>query len=152
MDRIIREVERDGPIRTEAAAKPLPQEDESLAFADAIARAAYALSDQTPAGHLIVFSLAGSAVRRVAKYRPKPPIIGVATVEWVARRLNLLWGVRATVVPLEDDPDHLFRVAGRIIIDAGLATEGEYALIAGSLPMTRVSGRTNMIHVRPLGT
>ena len=30
--------------------------------------------------------------------------------------------------------------------------EGEYALIAGSLPMTRISGRTNMLHVRPLGT
>ena len=34
----------------------------------------------------------------------------------------------------------------------GLATEGEFALIAGSLPMTHVSGRTNMLHVRRLGT
>ena len=153
MGRIIREAERDGPIRTAAAAQPLPgQTEPSLAFADAIARAAQALADVSPAEHIVVFTLTGTAVRRVAKYRPKPPIIGVATEEWVARRLNLLWGVRATVVPLEDDPDHLFRVAGRIIIDAGLATEGEYALIAGSLPMTRVSGRTNMIHVRPLGT
>jgi hypothetical protein len=43
-------------------------------------------------------------------------------------------------------------VAGRKIIDEGLATEGEFALIAGSLPMTHVSGRTNMLHVRRLGT
>ena len=27
-----------------------------------------------------------------------------------------------------------------------------WALIAGSLPMTRQSGRTNMLHVRALGT
>ncbi len=153
MGRIIREAERDGPIRTAAAAQPLPgQTEPTLAFADAIARAAQALADVSPVDHIVVFTLTGTAVRRVVKYRPKAPIIGVATDEAVARRLNLLWGVRATVVPLEDDPDHLFRVAGQIIIDAGLATEGEYALIAGSLPMTRQSGRTNMLHVRPLGT
>ncbi|MDP9362671.1 MAG: pyruvate kinase [Chloroflexota bacterium] len=153
MGRIIRETERDGPIRTEAAARPLPgQTEPTLAFADAIARAAQALADVSPVDHLLVFTLTGSAVRRVAKYRPKAPIIGVATEEAVARRLNLLWGVRATTVPLEDDPDHLFRIAGRIVVDAGLATQGEYALIAGSLPMTRQSGRTNMLHVRALGT
>ncbi len=37
-------------------------------------------------------------------------------------------------------------------LDAGLATEGEDTLLAVSLPMTRVSGRTNMLHVRQLGT
>ncbi len=153
MGRIIRETERDGPIRTAAAAQPLPgQTEPTLAFADAIARAAQALADVSPVEHIVVFTLTGTAVRRVAKYRPQAPIIGVATEEAVARRLNLLWGVRSTVVPLEDDPDHLFRIAGRIIIEAGLATEGAYALIAGSLPMTRVSGRTNLVHVRPLGT
>ncbi len=153
MGRIIREAERDGPIRTAAAAQPLPgQSEPSLAVADAMARAAQALADVAPAEHVVVFTLTGTAVRRVAKYRPRPPIIAVATEEAVARRLNLLWGVRSTVVPLEDDPDHLFRIAGRIIIEAGLATEGAYALIAGSLPMTRVSGRTNLVHVRPLGT
>ena len=153
MGRVIREAERDGPIRTEAAARPLPgQSEPSLAVADAMARAAQALADVGPVEHVVVFTLTGSAVRRVVKYRPRPPIIAVATEEEVARRLNLLWGVRAAVVPLEDDPDHLFRVAGKIIVDAGLATEGAYALIAGSLPMTRVSGRTNLVHVRQLGT
>jgi len=153
MGRIIREAERDGPIRTASSEQPLPgQTEPSLTFADAIARAAQSLTDVSPVEHVVVFTLTGSSVRRVAKYRPQAPIIGVATEEAVARRLNLIWGVRATTVPLEDDPDHLFRVAGRVIIDAGLATEGEYALIAGSLPMTRVSGRTNMLHVRALGT
>ncbi len=152
MGRIIREAERDGPIRSETSAKPLPDREPTQIFADAIARAARELAEQSPVEHIVVFTITGSAVRRVAKYRPRPPIIGVATEESMARRLNLVWGVRATVVPLEDDPDHLFRIAGRQIIDLGLATDGTYALIAGSLPMTRVSGRTNMIHVRRLGT
>ncbi len=154
MDRIIREAERDGPIRTASAAQPLPgtSRDAGLAFADAIARAAYALSDQTPTGHIVVFTLAGSAARRIAKYRPQPPIIAVATDEAVARRLNLVWGVRALTVPIEEDPDQMFREAGKAIIEAGLATPDEYALIVGSLPMLRVSGRTNLVHFRRLGT
>jgi len=154
MGRIIREAERDGPIRSPSADRPeaATAGDPSVAFAEAIARAAQRLADAAPVEHVVVFTLTGQAVRRVAKYRPRPPIVGVSTEEAIARRLNLVWGVRAIVVPLEDDPDVLFRVAGRQIVNAGLATEGAFALVAGSLPMTRQSGRTNMLHVRALGS
>jgi pyruvate kinase len=154
MDRIIREIEKGGAIRSPSAARnlPTPPEDPQLAFADAIARAAYALSDQTPATLLIVFTLGGSAARRVAKYRPGQQIIAVCTDASVASRLNLVWGVRSIVLPLEEDPDTMFRLAGRAIIDAGLGGPDEYALIVGSLPMLRISGRTNLVHVRKLGT
>ena len=153
MGRIIREAERDGPIRTSASLQPLPdQSDATLVVADAIARAARELADEAPVEHIVVFTLTGASVRRVAKYRPKPAIIGAAADIEMARRLNLIWGTRGTAVPVEENPDHLFRVAGQKIIEEGLATEGEFALIAGSLPMTHVSGRTNMLHVRRLGT
>ena len=153
MDRIIKEAEKEGPIRTDAAAKPLPaSKDASLAFADAIARAAYTLSLDSPAERIVVFTLTGAAVRRVAKYRPSPPIVAVLTDERAARRLNLIWGVRAVVVPIEEDPDVMFRQAGEAIIEAGLAARNGYALIVGSLPMLRVSGHTNLVHVRRLGT
>ncbi|HEX2280592.1 MAG TPA: pyruvate kinase [Thermomicrobiales bacterium] len=153
MGRIIREAERDGPIRTSASLQPLPDQSEAtLVIADAIARAARELADEAPVEHIVVFTLTGASVRRVAKYRPKPALIGAAADIEIARRLNLVWGTRGTAVPVEENPDHLFRVAGKKIIEEGLATEGEFALIAGSLPMTHVSGRTNMLHVRRLGT
>lgn len=153
MGRIIREAERDGPIRTSATDLPLPDLSEpTLEIADAIARAARELADEAPVEHIVVFTQTGASVRRVAKYRPKPPIIGMATELETARRLNLIWGVRGSAVPIEENPDHLFRIAGNKIIEEGLATDGEFALIAGSLPMTHVSGRTNMLHVRRLGT
>lgn len=153
MVRIVNEAEREGPIRTAASAEPLPSKgDDSLAFADAIARAAFALAETAPASHIVIFTLTGAAVKRVAKYRPRPPIIAVAADEETARRLNLVWGVQAVVVPVETDPDKMFRTAGKIIIDAGLASPDEYALIVGSLPMMRVAGRTNLVHVRKLGT
>ncbi|MFN8594344.1 MAG: pyruvate kinase [Thermomicrobiales bacterium] len=153
MGRIIREAERDGPIRTAASMMHYPdQSEDTLVIADAIARAARELADQAPVEHIVVFTQTGASVRRVAKYRPKPPIIAVPADEDIARRLNLLWGTRATVCPIEENPDYLFQVAGEKIIAEQLATEGEFALIAGSLPMTHHSGRTNMLHVRRLGT
>jgi pyruvate kinase len=153
MGRIIREAERDGPIRTSASDMPLPDLSEpTLEIADAIARAARELADEAPVEHIVVFTQTGASVRRVAKYRPKPPIIGMATELETARRLNLIWGVRGSAVPIEENPDHLFKIAGKKIVEEGLATDGEFALIAGSLPMTHVSGRTNMLHVRRLGT
>lgn len=153
MNRIVIEAEREGPIRSEASQQPLETKgDETLAFADAIARAAFALAETAPAEHIVVFTLTGAAAKRIAKYRPRPPIIAVTTEEAVARRLNLTWGVRAVVGPLETDPDKLFRIAGRAIVEAGLARQDEYALIVGSLPMMRVAGRTNLVHVRKLGT
>lgn len=151
MDRIIREVEKDGTIRSKASQESPILDDPGARFSDAVARATFALTDQTPAKYLIVFSKSGASVRHVAKYRPQTPIIAAVDTEEVARRMNLVWGVESVVVPVETDPDVLFRRAGRLIIESGLAKEGDYALIVGSLPMTNESGRTNMVHFRKIG-
>jgi len=153
MARIIHEVEIEGPVRSSSShEKYTANNDPESQFADAIARAAYALSDQTPVQHLVVFTKTGTAAHRIAKYRPFPPIIAVADNETVARRLNLVWGIDTVVMSVEPDQDATFRRAGRQIIDEGLAEEGEYALIVGSLPMSHLAGRTNLVHFRKLGT
>lgn len=155
MDRIIREVEKGGPIRSQATAEISRLNgdvDDVERFADATARAAFQLGENSPAEHLVVFTKTGGAVRRIAKYRPAPPMIAVADNELVARRLNLVWGVKSVVVPVETNPDTVFRKAGRVIIEAGLARPDEYALIVGSLPMTDLAGQTNLVHFRKLGT
>jgi len=151
MDRIIIEVEKDGPVRSASSQISPVIEDTGARFSDAVARAAFALSDQTPAELLVVFSKSGASVRHIAKYRPGQPIIAAVDTEETARRINLVWGVESVVVPVETDPDALFRKTGKLIVEAGLAKEGAYALIVGSLPMTNESGRTNLVHFRRLG-
>jgi pyruvate kinase len=126
--------------------------DESLAFADSIAQAAFALADHAPIEHILIFTLTGSAARRLAKYRPKPPMIAITSDPLTARRLNLVWGMESVMVPLIEDPDTMFRTAGKAVIDAGLGRPDENALMVGSLPMMRIAGRTNLIHIRRLGT
>ena len=155
MDRIIREVERGGPIRSQAASE-IARHDGDVndveRFADATARAAFQLGENSPAEHVVVFTKTGGAVRRIAKYRPAPPLIAVADNELVARRLNLVWGVKSVVVPVEPNADTVFRKAGNVIIEAGLAPKDEYVLIVGSLPMTDLAGQTNLVHFRKLGS
>lgn len=153
MARIIKEVERDGPIRTSSSLEPIPTRgDIALGVADAIARAAYELAEGAHIQRIVVFTLTGNAAKRIAKYRPSAPIIAVTNDETTARRLNIVWGISSIVVPLEHDPDVMFRKTGKQIIEAGLAEKDEYTLIVGSLPMMRVAGKTNLLHIRRLGS
>jgi pyruvate kinase len=150
MDRIIREVERFGPIRPQSQRDVAPATDSDRMIVDALGRAARALSDVAPINYIIVFTLSGSSARLVAKGRPRVPIIAMTTDPFVARQLSLVWGVHALVSPLIDNVDDLFKEASTQVIEAGLAHEGAEALFVGSLPIYRVSGQTNLLHVRKL--
>lgn len=155
MDRIIREVEKNGIIRSLSSSEiaRLGEDAEDVTrFADATARAAFQLGEHSPAQQLVVFTKTGGAVLRIVKYRPAPHVIAVADSEVVARRLSLAWGVESVVVPVEPDADAVFRKAGDVIIEAGLAERNAWVLIVGSLPMSDTAGQTNLVHFRKLGT
>ncbi|MDQ3549890.1 MAG: pyruvate kinase, partial [Chloroflexota bacterium] len=124
MDRIIREVERFGPVRPPDQRDVAPVTDPDRMIVDALGRAARALSDVAPINYIIVFTLSGSSARLVAKGRPRVPVIAITTDPFVARQLSVVWGVRALVSPLIDSVDDLFREASTLVIDAGLAHEG----------------------------
>lgn len=148
MDRIIREVERDGPVRPPVVREQLPASDPDRQVADAIGRAARALSDAAPIEYIVVFTLTGSSARLVARGRPRVPVVAVTTDPVVARQLSLVWGIRALVAPLVDEMEELLRVVSRALIDSGLVQPGEQVLFVGSLPIYQVAGRTNTLHVR----
>lgn len=153
MDRVIREVESRGVVRREASGKGYEGEvDDAHVFADAIAKAAIALTDLTPVKHLVILTKSGSSAVRVAKYRPSGEIVAVCDNEAVARRLGVVWGVQSIVFDVEIDPDEAFRGAGQELISRGLANEGDWGLILGSVPVYKQSGRTNNLHFRQLGT
>ena len=38
------------------------------------------------------------------------------------------------------------------IIEAGMGSKGDHSLIVGSLPMMKVAGKTNLLHIRRLGS
>lgn len=154
MDRVVREVESQGVVRTMASnvGHDRDHSDDARLFADAIARAAIALTDETPVLHLIILTKSGSSAVRVAKYRPNGDIVAVCDDESVARRLGMVWGVRAIMFDVANEPDQAFREAGQELINRGLGKEGDWGLIVGSVPVYKQAGRTNNLHFRQLGS
>lgn len=153
MDRVIREVENQSVVRS--VASHIGYDDHSSQnrlFADAISRAAIALTDQTPVEHLIILTQTGSSAIRVAKYRPEHGIVAIVGTEAVARKLGVVWGVTAIVFDVDNDPDQAFREAGMELVRRDLAKEGDWALIVGSVPVFKQAGRTNNLHFRQIGT
>ena len=153
MDQIINEIERDGPIRSEASQRPMPRDpDEAINFADAIARAAAALAELSgEAKMMLVFTYSGVAARRMAKYRTAQPVVAICSQEATATRLNLVWGVRTLLLPVEEEANAMLTMAGRAVIEEGFGTASDYAIIVGSLPFVERSGTTNLLHIRALG-
>ena len=150
MGRIIREVERHGPIRSPAVSQILPATDPEQIITDALGRAAREMTDAAPIDCIVVFTLSGASARLVAKFRPGVLVIAITPDPYVARKLSLVWGVRAIVSPIIDEINALFASAGRQIVEAGYANAGDEALFVGSVPIYHVSGRTNLLHVRTL--
>lgn len=150
MDRIIRETEKEGAIRPPGIEEADPTENAENAVTAALGRATRALIDAAAVQAVVVFTLSGSSARLVARNRPNASIFAITTDPYVARRLSLLWGVHAHVLPLVDDLNELIEQASELLVSTGDLEPGYDALFVGSLPVFRVSGRTNLVHVRTI--
>jgi pyruvate kinase len=78
--------------------EPFRQDSETDEFTDSLAGAANYAADQLDAKYIVVFTQTGFAARLMSKFRPRQPIIALTPSSWVARRMNLLWGVQPFVV------------------------------------------------------
>ena len=150
MNRIIREAEKEGAIRPLGIVDADPTENAENPVTAALGHAARSLTDAAHVQAVVVFTLSGSSARLVARNRPNAPIFAVTTDPFVARRLSLLWGVRSVVLPLVDDLNELIEQASAMLLAQGELVPDLDVLFVGSLPVFRVSGRTNLIHVRAI--
>ncbi len=142
MDRIAREAEG---IRRRSAPpeRPASEPDFSEAAADAACAAARKLS----AAALVVFTMSGRTARLVAQRRPEEPILALTPDEGARRRLALVWGVKALLLPRAEGADGMIAAAEDLLRRSGLVRPGDVVVIVGgSGPLT---GATNFakIHV-----
>jgi pyruvate kinase len=78
--------------------EPFRKISEADEFTDALAGAANYAAEQLDAKYIVVFTQTGFAARLMSKFRPKVPVIALTPSSWVARRMNLLWGVQPFVL------------------------------------------------------
>lgn len=111
---------------------------------DSVGRAVVAISHQTNAQAIVVFTEKGRTARLISKYRPKARIIAVSNNFDTMNNLSLYWGV-IPIFSEKIDKEHIaIEEAKSSILNSGLAKSGDLLIFTAGAPYSEKS-RTNWI-------
>jgi pyruvate kinase len=131
MDRVVRQVE--GHLWTERGFRTDGEEiAQSFLLHEAVARSTAQLSRDLQVRAIVAFSNTGVSARLMSSARPAAPVVAVTSSPAVAAQMNLLWGIVPQVVS-DGEFEQPRAVAGRLVIDLGLAELGHRILTVGGL-------------------
>ena len=116
---------------------------------DAISYAACYTARQLGAAAIIAFTTSGGTVRRVARNRPRIPILAITPNETTRQRLLLSWGVSSFRIPVSDKMTDLFLKGAKVAKESGFAHEGDIVIITGGVPIG-FAGGTNLLKVEKI--
>jgi pyruvate kinase len=143
MSRIAEEVEQDPTYRgviNNQRTSPEPT------GADAIAAAAREMAEYLDMAAIVCGTSSGATALRVARERPKPPIIAATPHIETARRLGIVWGLHPIVTPEATNLDDLVERATQTAINEEFAQPGERIILVAGVPLG-TPGATNMLRI-----
>jgi pyruvate kinase len=143
MNRIAEEVERDPIYRTIIHAQRTEPE---ATGADAIAAAARQIAETLDLSAIISWTSSGSTGLRVARERPRCPIVAISPKLSTGRWLSLVWGVHCIVAEDAHDLDDMVERACRLACKDGLAAPGQRVIIVAGVPLG-TPGATNVLRI-----
>ncbi|HWE79470.1 MAG TPA: pyruvate kinase [Pseudolabrys sp.] len=147
MNRIARETENDPTYRSIIDAQRAEPE---ATGADAIADAARQIADTLDLAAAICWTSSGSTALRVARERPRPPIVALSPNMSTGRRLAVVWGVHCVVTEDAHDQDDMVGRACRIAFKEGFAKPGQRVIVVAGVPLG-TPGATNMLRIAYVG-
>jgi pyruvate kinase len=127
--------------------EPFRKFSEHDEFTDSLAGAANYAAEQIDAKYIVVFTQTGFAARLMSKFRPRVPIIALTPSSWVARRMNLLWGVQPFV--LRDAGEYHEQIVDRVddyLLAKDLVRPGDRLVILMGSPIYQ-RAKTNLLRV-----
>ncbi|MGQ9753379.1 MAG: pyruvate kinase [Thermaceae bacterium] len=113
---------------------------------DAIAQAASEIVEAVDAKAIVVFTATGSSARRIARTRPRVPVLALTPDPDVRNQLALVWGVYPHLARDPVDTDDMVRIALQEVKALGLAKVGDRVVIEAGVPFG-VRGTTNLLRV-----
>jgi pyruvate kinase len=117
---------------------------------DAVSASTGAIADMLGCKAIITATLSGYTTRRVAKARPRTPIICVTPNETTYRRMALVWGVVPVMVPMFNTIDEMLGTVVRAVHQQKLIDLGDQVVIIAGVPFG-AAGQTNFIKVHVAG-
>ncbi|HAP48232.1 MAG TPA: pyruvate kinase, partial [Afipia sp.] len=147
MNRIGEECERDPTYRGVIAAQ---RPDPEATAGDAIADAARQIAETLDLSAIICWTSSGSTALRVARERPRPPVVAITPSVNTGRKLSLVWGVHCVIAEDAHDQDDMIDRAGSIAFRDGFAKAGQRVIIVAGVPLG-TPGTTNMVRIAYVG-
>ena len=147
MARIIMAAENNRQLNAPVRRDHFKVVSETDEFTDALAGAANYAAEQIDAKFIVVFTQTGFAARLMSKFRPTQPIIALTPSSWVARRMNMLWGVQPFV--LKDVGDYHEQIVDRVdeyLLSRDIVTPGDRLVILMGSPIYQ-RAKTNLLRV-----
>jgi pyruvate kinase len=143
MDRIAMEVETDTTYREMIDTQRTEPE---ATGADAIAAAAREIAETLDLNAVVCWTFSGATALRVARERPRSPIMSISPNVSAGRKLALAWGVHSVVAEDARDQDDMVNRACRLAFKEGLAQVGQRIIVVAGVPF-RTPGATNMVRI-----
>ncbi|MGB3553089.1 MAG: pyruvate kinase [Jannaschia sp.] len=116
--------------------------------ADGIVAAAREIAETTDVKAICVFSHSGSTALKVARERPRVPIIALTPVTQTARRMVLSWGTHSVETQAVERFKFAVVSAIRAAKAAGFAEATDQVVVTAGIPFN-VAGSTNILRVAP---
>ncbi|MCU1349942.1 MAG: pykA, partial [Acidobacteria bacterium] len=151
MARIVMTAEQNRHLNVRDRRAPSVDGSESDEFTDALAGAANYAAEQIDAKFIVVFTQTGFAARLMSKFRPNVPIIALTPSSWVARRMNILWGVQPFV--LREAGEYHEQIVDRVdeyLLAKDLVRQGDRLVILMGSPIYE-RAKTNLLRVHRVG-
>ena len=143
MERIIAQTEADPHYR---AAIDASHTQPSANTPDAIGWAARSVAGLLDVAAMVAYTSSGSSALRMARERPRAPIIGMTPKRETARRLALVWGVNPVVCDDVTGVDDMTERAVATAKKLSFARPGQTIVIAAGMPFG-TPGSTNPLRI-----
>ncbi|MDB5569540.1 MAG: pyruvate kinase [Hyphomicrobiales bacterium] len=114
--------------------------------ADAIADAARSVAETLDLRAICAWTSSGSTALRIARERPKPPVLALTPNRDTARRLTLVWGVHPVITKDASDVEDMAKRAGKFANREAFSKEGDRIVVVAGLPFG-TPGATNMLRI-----
>ena len=145
MDKIIRSVETNSERIYYSLEYRKPDWKEKQVV-ESLAYSCVSMADNVEAKAISTITHSGNTARRIAKFRPKVPIVAFTESMIVRRQLNLVWGVQSVRVDELFDTDISVKLMEDYLLNNGLVNKGDRVIIAAGMPLAK-RGRSNMIKI-----
>jgi len=120
-----------------------------LSIAETICESAAHAAEDLDVAAIAVFTESGTTARQLSKYRPRPPIYALSSIESVIHRMSMLWGVHPIKCPKLQTSEQMVDHVESVLEEGGFVRPKE---ILGIVAGTRTrSGSTNFLRLHVLG-